>query len=55
MPVQAAFVDLAHGKPAACQAFLNRLYVMLNWTLTEFTVSAQVGKLSSIGVTNWCL
>ena len=29
-------------EPELADAFLNRLFALLNWTLTEFTISSQV-------------
>lgn len=40
--VQASLVHICEGQTELCETFLNRLFAMLNWTLTEFTVSAQV-------------
>ena len=30
-------------QPSLSHTFLNRLFALLNWTLTEFTISSQVG------------
>lgn len=40
--LQASLVHISEARPDLCESFLNRLFAMLNWTLTEFTVSAQV-------------
>lgn len=32
-------------EPELAEAFLNRLFALLNWTLTEFTISSQVSHL----------
>ena len=42
MGLQASLVHISEARPDLCETFLNRLFAMLNWTLTEFTVSAQV-------------
>lgn len=35
-------MQITEARPELCESFLNRLFAMLNWTLTEFTVAAQV-------------
>lgn len=43
--LQACLVNLVEGSSDQCKGFINRLFCLLNWTLTEFTVSAQVKNL----------
>lgn len=45
--LQASLVHICEARPDLCEGFLNRLFAMLNWTLTEFTVSAQVLALAA--------
>lgn len=40
--LQASLEHLVETEPEAADAFLNRLFALLNWTLTEFTISSQV-------------
>ena len=40
--MQASLEDLMETQPSLSDAFLNRLFALLNWTLTEFTISTQV-------------
>lgn len=46
--VQASLEDLMETHPSLSDAFLNRLFGLLNWTLTEFTISSQVLPLLPI-------
>lgn len=40
--MQGSLEDLMETQPSLSDAFLNRLFALLNWTLTEFTISTQV-------------
>jgi hypothetical protein len=40
-------VHIVETRADVCESFFNRLFCLLNWTLTEFTVSAQVRDVSA--------
>lgn len=40
--LQASLENLMETQPRLSDTFLNRLFALLNWTLTEFTISSQV-------------
>ena len=40
--VQASLENLMETQPSLSDTYLNRLFALLNWTLTEFTISSQV-------------
>ena len=40
--LQASLEVLMETQPSLAHTFLNRLFALLNWTLTEFTISSQV-------------
>ncbi len=44
--LQASLETLMETQPSLSDTFLNRLFALLNWTLTEFTISSQVGNLA---------
>ena len=35
-------------QPSLAHTFLNRLFALLNWTLTEFTISSQVPAATTL-------
>ena len=40
--LQASLEHMIEAHHALAEGFLNRLFALLNWTLTEFTISSQV-------------
>ena len=40
--LQASLEHMIEAHHALADGFLNRLFALLNWTLTEFTISSQV-------------
>ena len=43
--LQASLEHLMETEAELADAFLNRLFALLNWTLTEFTISSQVSHI----------
>ena len=40
--LQASLEHMIEAHHTLAEGFLNRLFALLNWTLTEFTISSQV-------------
>ena len=46
--LQASLEHMIEAHHALAEGFLNRLFALLNWTLTEFTISSQVRSLDAL-------
>ncbi len=45
--LQASLEHMIEAHHTLAEGFLNRLFALLNWTLTEFTISSQVCSLNA--------